>query len=223
MGSQKPLSGPNPWPWSSPSLAPGLALLGRPGRMAWGMPGLVKVDPWTSTDTDLPLILSLPTREEQVAKGGMIPLNSDWIAGFTVVVSWSTGSPVPDQDPGKDLPQGRIVPGGGRQASMAWAAGWKIALTGCSTMGRIGASPGRRPMGPGGAASTPVGRHQRLPGPGVLRWKGRSGGSGRAMGTHPFPVADLKPSPCGGAGALRPTQGPAGAGPAPWRPGTPLP
>ncbi len=94
------------------------------------MPGLVKVKSWISTDTDLPLILSLPTKEEQRATGGMIPLSSDWIAGFTVGVSWSTGSPVPDQDPGK-LPQGRIVPGGGRRASMAWAAGWKIASIGC--------------------------------------------------------------------------------------------
>ena len=69
-------------------------------------------------------------------------------------------------------------------------------------------------MGPVGAASMPVGRHQQPPGPGVLRLKGRPGGSRRAMGTRPFPVADLKPSPCGGAIALRPTQGPAAAGPA---------
>lgn len=208
------------------------------------MPGLVKVDPWISTDTDLPLVQTLATREERlatgvwikngmgkargvqgpqhpaIAPGGMIRLSSDWIAGFTVGVSWSTGSPVPDQDQGSLPPQGQIVPGGGRRASTVWAAGWKIASIGCWTMGKIGASPGRRPMRLVGAASMPVGRLQRLPG--VFRLKGRPGRIRRVMGTRPFPVAGLKPSPCGGAAPLRPTQWP-GAGPAMGRPRTPLP
>jgi len=124
MGCQRPLSGPNPLPQVQRHRQ---SHRQRQGWLRWGVwggqhgatPGLVKVEPWISTDTDLPLILSLPTKEEQLATGGMIPLSSDWIAGFTVGVSWLTGSPVPDRDPGKDLPQGRIVPGGGRRASMA--------------------------------------------------------------------------------------------------------
>jgi hypothetical protein len=76
------------------------------------MAGLVKVDPWTLTDTDLPLTQTLPSREERlatggwieslitiarggkgpfppvIAPGGMIPLSSDWIAGSTADVSW---------------------------------------------------------------------------------------------------------------------------------------
>ena len=82
------------------------------GKPAWGRPGLVKVDIWISPATDLPLIPTLPTREERlatgvwieiwianprgvkgpfppvIAPGGMIHWSSDWIAGFTADVSW---------------------------------------------------------------------------------------------------------------------------------------
>jgi hypothetical protein len=146
-------------------------------------------------------------------------LSSGWIAGCTADVSWSRGSLAPDRDPGKVPPQAPIVLGRGRWGSMAWAAGWKIGLIGCWTMGTIGASPGKRRMGLVGAVRKPLDRRHRLLG--VLRWSGRALGSRGWTVNRLCPVDASKPFPCGGGAALPPTQRPR-AGPARCRRGAPL-
>ncbi len=130
-------------------------------------------------------------------------LNNDSIAGFTAAVSWLMGSLVPDRDQGKLQPQARIVLGDGERGLRVWAAGWEIVSIGCWTMGRIGASPGRRLIRHARASSWPLGRHHRLPR--VVGLRIPSLGSRRSLGTRPLPGGPLKPSRCGGGATFQPT------------------
>ena len=138
-----------------------------------------------------------------IAPGGKIRLSSDWIAGLTGDVSWLKESLVPDRDQGKLQSQARVVLGDEQLGLRAWAAGWEIVSIGSWTMGKIGASPGRRPIRPVGAGLKPLGRNHRLPG--VVRLMGQSAASWRSLGTHPLHAVASRPSPCGVAVNFQPT------------------